>query len=318
MNSAAALFSSPDSLFIDMVQTIHGHGTWEENHTNVKALTHFGLSYRLKVSAQQFPILTLKEVKWKAALKELIWYLKGDHHIKEFKNHSKIWDQWATEEGHLESAYGRYWRYYPHNWKRGLPSSKSDKFYTPEGEVFASVHSPWVVEDYSGELAFDQLRYVVDKLKSEERSRRLLIHAFYPPNGAVSKLPPCHHTITLTTQNIPNGHDKTRVLNLHLNQRSMDVGIGFSFNQFAYCVLLLLLCQETNHAPGYFMHTITDAHIYEDHLQPLRDCIRRPRHSLPTITLPQKSIFDLDYEDAKSFKLSQYQYEPFIPLTCHE
>jgi thymidylate synthase len=311
MKTLPPLFPCTDFAFVDIVNTIHGYGTWEKNHTGIEALTVFGLSYRLKVREHEFPILTLKETKWKAAIAELIWYLSGEPTIKEFGKYSKIWNQWADPEGQLESAYGRYWRGYP------LPGHyvgrEHDTKHLVKGESFPTTSHP-AIKFKDGLYVFDQLTHLINSLKRESRSRRLLLSAWYPPNAAVSKLPPCHHTATLVTQEI-NG---VKTLNLHLNQRSMDVGLGFSFNQVAYSTLLLLVAKETGYSPGEFWHTISDAHIYEDHLEPLLECIKRPSHALPSIKLPSTSLLNLSYDDAKAFKLKGYEHEPFIPLKSHE
>jgi len=313
MKTLAPLFSNTDTVFVDIVNTIHGYGTWEKNHTGVDALTVFGLSYRLKIREQAFPILTLKETKWKAALIELIWYLSGDQSIKEFRNYSKIWDQWADPDGQLESAYGRYWKSYP------LPAQyvgriKGETKHLVKGEAFpASDHNAVKFKD--GLFVFDQVTHLINTLKQQERSRRMIISAWYPPNAAVSKLPACHHTVTFSTQIIGG----VKRLNLHLNQRSMDVGLGFSFNQVAYSILLLLVARETGYEPGEFWHTITDAHIYKDHLDPLLECIKRPVHNMPSIKIPDGlSVLNISYDDAKKFELEDYTFEPFIKLKSHE
>lgn len=312
MKTTPPLFKSTDEVFADLVHSIHGEGTWEQNHTGVDALTVFGISYRLNVRDYAFPILTTKETKWKASVKELIWYLSGEKGIQEFRNHSKIWDQWADEEGKLESAYGRYWRNYPipaHYVGRDHHSPK----HLVDGEAFPTTQHP-AIKYKDGLFVFDQLRHIINLLKSETRSRRMVMYAWYPPNAAVSKLPPCHHTVTFVSQ-IKDGK---RILNLHLNQRSLDIGLGFSFNQFAYCLLLLMICRETAYKPGQFWHSASDAHIYRDHLDPLLDCINREHHPLPKIIFPEKSLFNLNFNDAANFKLEGYVHKPFVKLTCHE
>jgi len=310
------LYQNPDQVYKDMIRYAKT-GFLQDNHTGVPAYTQFGFSYKLPVSTELFPILTIKEIK-PSVFTELVWYITGQKDIKTFGKYSKIWEQWATPEGELESAYGRYWRFYPvQDSVSFYTKGHSEKVYLSDGEVFVGPgHSCWT-GDHNGRPALDQLKYLVESLKSDTRSRRLIMQAYYPPNAVVSKLPACHHTITLVTENTPLG----KRLNLLLDQRSCDVGLGFGFNQVAYCALLLLLCKECGYSPGYFGHCIADLHIYKDHLEPLQSLLTKKSYQLPGITLPDKSIFDLvlteDQNDGELFTLNGYEHEEFLKLKCH-
>ena len=150
--------------------------------------------------------------------------------------------------------------------------------------------------------------WVIDELKGNPRSRRLHVTAWYPPNATISKLPPCHHSFTLNYQG--------GKLNLHLQQRSSDHCVGNPFNLTCYSLLLLLICREVNLAPGDFYHSITDAHVYVDHIEPYQ-AASREAYNLPQLDLSQlgdRSMFDLTYDDIDRIQLVNYQHGAFIKL----
>lgn len=279
-----------DRTYLELYDRILSEGTRETNRTGTDTIGLFGVSYKLPVSITEFPILTLKKIQFRGLVCELIWYLSGQSHIRQFQKHSSIWDSWADKNGNLESAYGRYWRYYP--------VVDDDRMKDGEAKV------PSIEGDY-----FDQMRSLIDELRVNPRSRRLHITAWYPPNSRVSKLPPCHHSFTL---NFHNGK-----LNLHLQQRSSDHCVGNPFNLTSYCLLLILICREVNLRPGDFYHSITDAHVYVDHIEPYKAIDRSLSHELPTLNLDMlgdKSMFDLTYGDIDSFQLVDYRYGSYIKL----
>lgn len=296
-----------DHTYLDLYDAISLNGVREPNRTGIDTLRLFGVSYRMPVSATEFPILTHKKIHWRSVVAELIWYISGEPHIRNLQQHTKIWDSWASPDGNLETAYGRYWRYYP------LPP-RSDRREPFEGLTGASSRKFWhqlIVETPSGTIrsnTFDQLKWLVEELKANPRSRRLHITAWYPPNATASKLPPCHHSFTLNYQ--------AGKLNLHLTQRSMDTCLGAPFNFSCYSLLLLLICREVNLEPGEFFHSITDAHIYVNHLEPVAQGSRQtyPAPNLDLSELGNKSLFDLDYGDIDKIRLVNYQHGPFIKL----
>lgn len=279
-----------DRTYLNIYDTILAEGTRETNRTGTDTIGLFGLSYKLPVSVAEFPILTLKKIQFKGLVYELLWYLSGESHIRKFEKYSSIWSSWADSRGNLESAYGRYWRYYP--------VAHINKM--RDGEA--------IVNPYENDY-FDQIRSVIDELKVNPRSRRMVVTAWYPPNARVSKLPPCHHSFTLNYQK--------GKLNLHLLMRSNDFAVGAPFNITSYCLLLILICREVNLEPGEFYHSITDAHVYVDHIEPYKAIDRSLDYKLPALDLSMlgdKSIFDLTYADADSFQLVNYQHGPFIKL----
>jgi len=209
----------------------------------------------------------------------VLWYLSGENHIRNLRKHTKIWDAWADENGELETAYGYYWRHFP--------SAVKDK----NGE--------WKVTE------IDQIRYIIDEIKNKPYSRRLVVSAWEPGNATKSKLPPCHYSFAFNVSN--------NKLNCHLTQRSGDIALGIPFNLAAYSMLTQIIAQEVGLEPGFFAHTIIDAHIYVadkgsptekyDHLEGLKEQLKRTPGELPRLIIAHKPIDELTFED---FELVNY------------
>lgn len=227
--------------YLDLVRDVLREGTFKDNRTGVHTIADFSHHYRIDLQ-EGFPLLTTKAMDgavWDSLRHELVWYLSGEEHIRELREHTAIWDAWADEEGKLDTAYGRFWRRFPFP-AESLP-----------GESWTDEDHEWVNED---EATFDQVRYVLDELEDNPHSRRLVVSAWHPANAAVSTLPPCHYTYTVSV------HDGR--VNLHLMQRSGDVAVGVPFNIAAYSVLATIFAQRAGLELGTFGHTIVDAHIY--------------------------------------------------------
>jgi thymidylate synthase len=260
--------------YLDLVERVLTHGVHKENRTGVDTLSCFAEHYTVDLS-KGFPLLTTKKVNFNAMLYEVLWYLSGEDHIRNLRKHTKIWDPWADEEGKLESAYGRYWRRFP-----------SAQINPGSGEYE-------VVE-------IDQIGRVIELLKSEPNSRRMVVTAWEPGNALNSKLPPCHYTFAF---NVQSGK-----LCCHLTQRSGDIAIGIPFNLAAYSLLTQILAQESGFDLGFFSHTIVDAHIYVNHIDGLKQQLIRSPRPLPLLEIQRKPIDELTFED---FNLIGYTpYEP--------
>ena len=245
--------------YLDLVRRVLDRGTYKPNRTGVDTIASFSQHYEVDLS-RGFPLLTTKRMdgfRWDSLIHELLWYLSGDEHIRDLREKTGIWDAWADGEGHLDTAYGRFWRRYPVP-DEGLP-----------GEAWPEDAHRWLNDDGT----FDQIRYVLDTLREHPHSRRMVVSAWHPANAAVSQLPPCHYTFVVNVQ----GDE----LNLHLTQRSGDVALGVPFNIAAYALLGTALAQRTGFELGRFGHTVVDAHVYcgrgdrgawyADHLSALRD-----------------------------------------------
>jgi thymidylate synthase len=305
-----------DRTYLDLLDRILAEGSTETNRTGTDTISLFGVSYRLPVSTQAFPILTHKKIQWRSLVVEMIWYLSGESHIRNLQKYTKIWDSWSDDRGNLETAYGRFWRYYPvPAYDRNIRTDGSNYLINGEASIDldSSKYQHILTIDSGDEQidipCFDQLRWVIDELKRNPRSRRLHVTAWYPPNATMSRLPPCHHSFTLNYQG--------GKLNLHLQQRSSDHCVGNPFNLTCYSLLLLLICREVNLEPGDFYHSITDAHIYVDHIEPYRAVDRDISFPLPQLDLTglgDRSMFALTYDDIDRIQLVNYQHGAFVKL----
>lgn len=265
--------------YLDLVKLVIENGTRKPSRTGIDTISYFAANYRVDLS-KGFPLLTTKKMVWNSLLHEVLWYLSGENHIRNLREKTKIWDAWADEDGNLDTAYGYYWRHFP--------SAEKDK------------NGNWQVTET------DQIKYVIDTLKRDPYSRRLIVTAWEPGNAIKSKLPPCHYTFAF---NVNDGK-----LNCHLSQRSGDIALGIPFNLAAYSLLTQIIARETGLELGFFAHTIIDAHIYVadkgtpmekyDHLEGLKEQLKREPLPLPQLKIADKPIDELKFED---FELVGYQ-----------
>ncbi len=263
--------------YLDLVRLVLDHGTRKKSRTGIDTISFFGAHYTVDL-AGGFPLLTTKEVNYASCLRELLWYLSGEDHIRNLRQHTKIWDAWADTDGNLETAYGRYWRRFP--------------------SPYQDAAGKWQVREV------DQIQYVIDTLRKEPYSRRMVVTAWEPGNAQPSKLPPCHYSFVF---NVQDGR-----LNCHLTQRSGDIALGIPFNLACYATLTQMIAQEVGLTPGAFSHTIVDAHIYTgipeyDHVPGLREQLKREPRPLPRLVIAKKPFNDLRYED---FRVEGYNPHP--------
>ena len=270
--------------YLKLIKQVIDNGTHKPSRTGIDTIAYFGAFYKVDLQ-NGFPLLTTKKMHWNSLLREVLWYLSGENHIKNLRQYTKIWDAWADEDGNLETAYGYYWRHFP--------SAQKNK----NGE--------WEVREV------DQIKYVIDEIRKNPNSRRLVVSAWEPGNATTSKLPPCHYSFVF---NVNSGK-----LNCHLTQRSGDLALGIPFNLAAYSLLTQVIAQQVDLEIGEFAHTIVDAHIYigekgtenekYDHLEGLKEQLTREPLPLPKLTIAKKPIDELKFED---FELSNYQYHDKI------
>jgi thymidylate synthase len=255
--------------YLDLLQNILDHGTEKGDRTGTGTLSLFG--YQMRFNLQKgFPVLTTKKLHLKSIIYELLWFLNGDSNIQYLKDHGvRIWDEWADEDGELGPVYGVQWR----KWK------------SPDGEVI------------------DQVSQVVEKIRTNPNSRRLIVTAWNPGEVDKMALPPCH---LLFQFYVANG-----ILSCQLYQRSADVFLGVPFNIASYSLLTLMMAQVCELEPGEFVHTFGDVHLYSNHIQQARLQLTRQPYPLPEMQINPhvKSIFDYRYED---FELRDYQHHPHI------
>ena len=283
--------------YLDTVREVLESGTRKENRTGVDTLSTFNINYEIDLR-DGFPLLTTKQISWKNIVVENLWFLSGDTHIGLLRKHGcKFWDPWADDNGQVPSAYGNFWRHFP-------------------------VH-------YDGTAAFsDQVAWVIEELKRNPMSRRLLISAWAPGNAHQSALPPCH---ALWILNVQLDNDGVPHLCLHLTQRSCDVALGVPYNIAGYALLLQLIAQFVGMRAGIFAHTLIDAHIYTakadgsmaeyDHVPGLCEQLQRQPRPRPQLEIDAsirslddvRTVLDADTEGILGcFRLSHY--DPYPPI----
>ena len=257
--------------YLDLVSHVLEHGTKKHNRTGTDTLMVFGYHYKINLQ-KGFPLLTTKKVYHKSIIYELLWYLSGETHIRNLREHTKIWDAWTSEEKKWEvgKMYGYQWV----NW---------DKY-----ENGTQTH-------------INQIQNAIDLIKKNPNSRRIVVSAWNPAVLNEIALPSCH---TFFIFNVTNGK-----LNCHLTQRSGDIALGIPFNLACYAMLTQMIAQETNLELGEFSHYINDAHIYENHIDGLEAQIKRDPLPLPKLEISKKPFWELKFDD---FKLNEYNYHPAI------
>lgn len=252
-----------------LLQHILDHGEKREDRTGVGTMGVFGHQSRYDL-AEGFPLVTTKKAHLKSVIHELLWFLTGDTNIKYLKdNKVSIWDEWADQDGNLGPVYGAQWR----SWR------------THDGRQI------------------DQISRVVDEIKKNPNSRRLIVNAWNVADVDQMALPPCH---TMFQFYVQNGR-----LSCQLYQRSADVFLGVPFNIASYALLVLMIAQVCDLVPGEFIHTTGDTHLYLNHLDQARLQLSRELRPLPKMILNQsvKDLFAFKYED---FQLVGYDPHPAI------
>ncbi len=256
--------------YLSLLRDILENGTDKGDRTGTGTRSIFGYQMRFNM-ADGFPLLTTKKLHLKSIIYELLWFLKGDTNVKYLQDHGvRIWNEWAGPDGDLGHIYGYQWRSWP---------------------------------DYNGGF-IDQISEVVETIKNNPDSRRMIVSAWNVADLPNMNLPPCHAFFQFY---VADGR-----LSLQLYQRSADSFLGVPFNIASYALLLLMVAQVTGLEPGDFVHTLGDAHIYNNHFDQVRLQLQREPRSLPRMVLnPEvKSIFDFTFED---FTLEGYDPHPHIP-----
>ena len=255
--------------YLDLLNRILSEGTRKEDRTGTGTISVFGHQMRFNLE-DGFPLLTTKKLHLKSIIYELLWFLQGNTNVKYLQDHGvRIWNEWADEHGELGPVYGHQWRSWP---------------------------------DYNGGV-IDQISNVVEQIKKNPDSRRLIVSAWNVAEVDSMALPPCH---TLFQFYVAEGK-----LSLQLYQRSADTFLGVPFNIASYALLLQMMAQVTGLKPGEFVHTTGDTHVYTNHLEQVQLQLTRAPRTLPVMRInPEvKSIFDFQYED---FVLENYDPWPHI------
>ena len=262
--------------YLDLVDTVLNEGLKKENRTGTDTLMYFGYHYKVNL-ANGFPLLTTKKIFFNSVLHELLWYLKGETHIRNLRKHTKIWDAWTSEEKDWEIG-----KMYGYQWVKW--------------EKFKEQNDGQITKTY-----INQIKEVIDLIKNSPNSRRMVVTAWNPSVLDEIALPSCHAFFIF---NVINGK-----LNCHLTQRSGDIALGIPFNLACYALLTQMIAQETNLKLGEFSHYINDAHIYTNHIDGLKEQLKRDPKPLPKLHIKNKPFWDLEFED---FKLENYTHHPVI------
>jgi thymidylate synthase len=255
--------------YLDLLRHVMANGTRKDDRTGTGTLSVFGHQMRFDLG-EGFPLLTTKKVHLKSIIHELLWFLRGDTNIKYLKDNGvSIWDEWADEQGNLGPIYGYQWRSWPA--RDGQP--------------------------------IDQISEVLQTLKSNPDSRRIIVSAWNVGELPYMKLPPCHAFFQFY---VADGK-----LSCQLYQRSADIFLGVPFNIASYALLTLMIAQVTGLKPGDFVHTLGDAHIYLNHLEQVNLQLSRDTRALPAMKLNPAvtDLFEFKFED---FTLEGYDPHPGI------
>ncbi|MGH6864602.1 MAG: thymidylate synthase [Methyloceanibacter sp.] len=255
--------------YLDLLARVRAHGLRKAERTGTGALSLFGAQLRFDLG-DGFPLVTTKKLHVKAIVHELLWFLQGSTNVRYLNEHGvTIWDEWADENGELGPVYGRQWRSWP----------------TPDGR------------------SVDQIAKLVESIKRDPDSRRLIVSAWNVGELDKMALPPCH---CLFQFYVGEGR-----LSCQLYQRSADIFLGVPFNIASYALLTQMVAQVTGLEPGEFVHTFGDVHLYLNHLDQADEQLSRCPRALPRMELNDevKSLFDFAYED---FKLVGYDPHPAI------
>ena len=277
----------------DLVEHVFKHGQEKEDRTHTGTLSCFGYQMRFDLS-EGFPLLTTKKVFYKAIIHELLWFIKGDTNIKYLVDHGvKIWNEWPYEN------YKKHTEFQGETLEEFVDKIKNDRLFAQKhGDLGPVYGAQW--RNFNG---VDQLSEIINLIKYQPHSRRMILSAWNPSEINNMALPPCHTLIQFYVSN-----DK---LSLQLYQRSGDIFLGIPFNIASYALLLEMVAQVTNLKVGEFIHTIGDAHIYSNHIDQLKLQLKREFRPLPKLKLnPEiKDIEDFTFEDIQILG-----YDPHPPI----
>ncbi|MCW9023261.1 MAG: thymidylate synthase [Gammaproteobacteria bacterium] len=255
--------------YLDLMRHVRDSGVRKEDRTGTGTVSVFGYQMRFNL-ADGFPLVTTKKCHLRSILHELLWFLKGDTNIQYLKDNGvSIWDEWADENGELGPVYGSQWRSWP----------------AADGRHI------------------DQITQVVDQIKNNPDSRRLIVSAWNVGEIDNMALPPCHAFFQFY---VAEGR-----LSCQLYQRSADIFLGVPFNIASYALLTMMIAQVTGLKVGDFVHTLGDAHLYSNHMEQVEEQLSRTPYSLPTMNINPdvNSIFDFCFDD---FELMNYEFHPHI------
>ena len=255
--------------YLDLMRQVLDHGEDKNDRTETGTKSVFGHQMRFDLS-KGFPLLTTKKLHLKSIIYELLWFLRGDSNTKYLNDHGvRIWDEWADSDGNLGPIYGVQWRKWQANNGRSI----------------------------------DQISKVIEQIKNNPDSRRIIVSAWNVGELETMKLPPCHAFFQFYV-------NKGR-LSCQLYQRSADIFLGVPFNIASYAILTMMVAQVCDLNPGEFIHTLGDAHIYSNHFSQVKEQLSRKPFPLPRLVI-NPEIKDINQFQYSDFKLEDYQAHPHI------
>ena len=263
--------------YLDLLRHVLEHGERRTDRTGTGTISVFGTQTRYDLR-EGFPLLTTKKVLFPAVVRELVWFLKGATNIHDdLHAHTPIWDAWADDRGELGPIYGFQWRHWGGT--------------TPTDEAHGAPHRDGT----------DQIQQVIDLIKQDPTSRRIIVSAWNVTDVPKMKLPPCHALFQF--------YVNATHLDCQLYQRSADLALGVPFNIASYALLQAMIAQECGLVPRHFVHTLGDAHIYLNHVEGVKLQLEREPRPLPKLVLANKQVLEMTFDD---IKLEGYDPHPFI------
>jgi len=261
--------------YLSLVQEIFDNGIEKTDRTGTGTISIFGAQRKYDLR-EGFPLVTTKKVRFDAIIRELLWFLRGSTNINDgLKEYTPIWNAWADENGELGPIYGKQWVAWEAHEKQKDGSCKITEI--------------------------NQIQQAIDLIKNQSDSRRIMVSAWNVADLPKMALMPCHAFFHFNVMG-----DR---LDLQLYQRSADVALGVPYNIASYSALLMMMAQECNLIPGVFVHTFGDVHIYLNHVDGLKEQLKRTPHPLPQLEITKKPFWDIKFED---FKLKNYTHDEFI------
>ena len=277
--------SNNEQAYLDLLQYVMNNGTEKGDRTGTGTISHFGAQLRFNL-ADGFPLLTTKKVHFKSVVYELLWFLSGSTHVGYLQqNNVRIWNEWATaaQTARFDRVEGDLGPIYGHQWRNYGASKKADGSYATDG--------------------VDQIANVINQIKTNPNSRRLIVSGWNPCEAEQVALPPCHTLFQFFVAD--------NKLSCQLYQRSADLFLGVPFNIASYALLTQMVAQVCDLEVGEFIWTGGDCHIYQNHREQVNLQLTRSLYQLPTLTLNPnvKDIFAFEYED---ISVDNYESHPAI------
>ena len=312
------MLNSTDKVYHDLLEDILYNGNEKDDRTGVGTVSVFGRQVRFHMK-DGFPLLTTKRLHLRSIVHELLWFLKGDTNVKYLNNNGvSIWDEWADKDGELGSIYGKQWVDWGGTYETLIRRERDESGHFP----FVKKHNPGI----------NQINNVIELLKNDPDSRRMVVSAWNVGELEQMKLVPCHNFFQVYTRELSleergihyetyykglkrkktnEDFDKigipTREISLMWNQRSVDTFLGLPFNIASYALLLQMFAQQTNMVPGELVGNLGDVHIYSNHIDYVEKQLKREsKECKPRLLLNKAdSLFDYKFED---FELVDYEY----------